>query len=176
MIYRYHILKIPTPKDDRMTNKSHDQKITKALSSIDEAKMDHPDWLIDRLDHIASANAPESLYNIYLQLKSQAMHYSTFDIGRQLNYLNETEKKSLLFDLTAILKAWRNLKSLESRKKVQVNIQISHDAHKALKALAASNRISQGGVVEEMLLGRRTRKSKNRSFPRNKPISLDRES
>ncbi|WP_323773866.1 hypothetical protein [Alcanivorax sp.] len=158
-----------------MANQPIDQKITKSLSSIDEAKMDHPEWLIDRLDHIASTNAPESLCNIYRQLKSQAMHYSIFNIGRQLNSLSETEKKSLLFDLTAILKAWRNLKSLESRKKVQVNIQISHDAHKALKALAASNRISQGGVVEELLLGKRSWKKKKGSFPRNNPIILDRE-
>lgn len=173
MIYRYHILIIPTEIDSRMTNQSNDQKITKILTSLDEAKIGQPDWLIDRLDRIASTNEPASLRHIYRLLNSQAMDYQIFDIGRQLNSLNETEKKSLLFDLTAILKAWRNLKSLESRKKVQVNIQISHEAHKALKTLAASSRISQGEVVEKILLRKRNKKDPNRSIPRNKPARID---
>jgi len=173
MVYRYHILITPTEIDNIMTNKSIDQKITKALASLDEAKIDQPDWLIDRLDRIASANEPESLRHIYRLLNSQAMHYQSFDIGRQLNSLNETEKKSLLFDITAILKAWRNLKSLESRKKVQVNIQISHEAHKALKTLAASSRVSQGEIVEKILLRKRNKKDSKRSFQRNKPARTD---
>lgn len=154
-----------------------DHKVTKAVSDLEDARRENLEWVTERLIALTQTESSESVRDCYQQIAALRNQASRIDIQHSLERLIDSEKKSLLFDFKGILAAWRNLKSLEKRQKVQVNIQISKEAKKALEALSKKHRVSQGQVIESYLLKSSrarssTRTSRKATSPADTPNRL----
>lgn len=143
-------------------------KVQAKLARLDEARLTKPDWLIGRLRNASRSERSEAIRECY---RSFIRQVENGDALTMLGSLNASEGKALLLDLKELLALWTNIKSMESRAKVQVNIQMSREAKSTLKQLASKHRISQGEVIEALLLKKTRRFGQKRTFERAQPIS-----
>ena len=153
-----------------MTPSDIESKIKAKIYRLDEARQEKSRWLIGRLQALAQSERSESIRNCYWQLIRQVEMGVTLALPPSLASLEDSQRKAVLLDLKETLALWANIKSMASRAKIQVNVQISRDAKDALKDLAARERISQGEVIEALLLKNRKRSGRKRTFERTPPL------
>lgn len=151
-----------------MTPEDATTSVQRKLDRLDEARLTRPDWLLGRLRSASRSEHPEAVRDCYRSFIRQAERDEALTMPVRLSI---SDGKALLLDLKELLALWTNVKSMESRGKVQVNVQISREAKQALKQLASKHRISQGEVIETLLL-KKTRPSRQKgTFERAQTIS-----